>query len=184
VHIPEVSKVIHNAVASYVKKYDPSTVLDIGGFRRLQQFLTAKVTDANINNGIDGTNLPYKDNSFDVTTSIATLEHVNNQAKFMSESIRTARIASVHWFPFGPDGQRIEDLLKGYNHKHDCVVPSLSIFLDLFNRYDFSVHMYPKYKDHLKNMAHIKPQIMNSDTMRFIERFSSRSYGIILEIIK
>ncbi len=68
----------HQTVAKKIKPGE--TVLDVGGgVEALSQFVKNKVTVSNLKGGdilADGRELPLKDNSFDVATSIDVIEHV------------------------------------------------------------------------------------------------------------
>ena len=98
---PPISEYMHYWVMRKLKEYGIETLVDMGGVGKLNKWFN--VTNANIKKKIDGTCLPYKDNSFDASTSISTLEHVKKgqQLKFLEEAIRVARKVSVHWFHYG-----------------------------------------------------------------------------------
>ena len=128
----------HYIVAHLIKKYvdNPETVIDMGGIGTLKYFLpSCKIVDANIKTGIDATNLPYKDNSFDIACSVATLEHVRDQKKFLSESIRVAKYAVVHYFPLGEDARTLEKFRATLKNKHDCVIPHDELIQEFLQQY-------------------------------------------------
>jgi hypothetical protein len=95
----------------------------MGGTRRLKNFVSFKVVDANIKYGIDATNMPFEDNSFDSSISINTLEHIKHKRKFLFEATRVARLVSIHEFPFGPHARKVEELKKKLGHRHPCSLP-------------------------------------------------------------
>ena len=80
--IPTISAIIHHKIADIIKTYTHNTVIDIGGTGRSNCFIRAdRIDSANIINGIDATRLPYKDNSYDISISIATFEHIEPEKK-------------------------------------------------------------------------------------------------------
>jgi hypothetical protein len=87
----------------------PRTVLDVGGLRgQLADFLPgASVISANITAPtdvlIDSGPLPFKDRSFDVVTSLDTLEHVPRPDRpgFVAELVRVASRKLVLCCPLG-----------------------------------------------------------------------------------
>ena len=114
---------IYNHVANIINKIpDVESVLDMGGIGRMQAYLKAPVTDANIKKGINGSNLPFKDNQFSITMSTATLEHVEKQQEFIDEAYRVAKIGTVHWFPAGIMASKAEQFRIDIDlNKHPCV---------------------------------------------------------------
>jgi len=123
-NIPVIAKWTHWRVAEELKHHKPSTVIDMGGVGRLGKLTSFKVTDANIKQGIDATNMPFEDKSFDASVSINTLEHVKLKKNFLLEAIRVARIVSIHEFPFGPHARQVEELKEKLGHKHPCKLPN------------------------------------------------------------
>ncbi len=97
-----------------------TTVLDIGGIGRLQEFCQApskiKVTDQNKVRGSE-CKLSFKDNTFDTVVSINTLEHVPHRQRplFIWEAIRIARNEIILVFPFNDE---YEELKERIGHKH------------------------------------------------------------------
>ncbi len=96
-----------------------TTVLDIGGIGRLQEFCQApsKVIVTDHNKPGSDCRLPYKDNTFDAVVSINTLEHVAHKHRplFLREAIRTARNEVILVFPFNDE---YEELKERVGHKH------------------------------------------------------------------
>ncbi len=119
-----VTAVLQWKIIDILSKYDIETVLDVGGIGKLGRLSDYNVKDANIKLGYDGQELPFEDNEFDATVSIATLEHVDDQEKFVQECYRVAKKVTVHWFPCGMYAREVEDLKKKYNHRHPCHVPT------------------------------------------------------------
>ena len=123
-NIPAIAKWTHWRIAEELKYHKPQTVVDMGGVGRLGKLTSFKVTDANIKHGIDATDMPFGDNSFDASISINTLEHIKLKKKFLLEAIRVAKIVSVHEFPFGPYARQVEKLKEKLGHKHPCKLPN------------------------------------------------------------
>ena len=123
-----VTAVLHWKVLEVLKRYDVRSVLDVGGVGKLGKLTNYGVTDVNISTGTDGCNMSFKDDSFDATVSIATLEHVGDQEKFLQECHRVAKKVDIHWFPYGPFAKEVEGLKKKYGHQHPC-----RLSLDLYH---------------------------------------------------
>jgi hypothetical protein len=121
-------------MAELINIYNPSSVIDMGGVGRLKSFIKCKVVDANIKYKIDATKLPFEDRSFDVAVSINTLEHIKQKVRFLKESIRVARKAAIHWFPFGEPAQEMEKFTKSLGHKHPCSLPNYSDHIKPFKK--------------------------------------------------
>ena len=118
-----ISAMTHYRVAYEAKKYSPETIMDIGGVGKLSSFIDVKaVNNANIAQGYDGCNLSNEDNSYDVVTSVSTLEHVEDQVACISESVRVCRKAVVHWYPYGEAAQMLEKYKSSFPlYKHPCI---------------------------------------------------------------
>jgi len=125
-----VTAILHWKVLSILKQYDIESVLDVGGVGKMEQLSSYKITNANIIYGIDGCALPYEDNQFDAVVSIATLEHVHDQAKFLEECERVTRKASIHWFPCGRFAEEAERLKSKYGHYHPCRLPNTNVLTE------------------------------------------------------
>jgi len=109
----------HYAVANILNKHiDCHSVVDIGGNGRLSMFTDMNVVNANITNGIDGQNLPYKDQQFDASVSINTLEHVQHKDKFIKEALRVAKFSAILCFSFNGVMAEVDVLKRSMNHKH------------------------------------------------------------------
>lgn len=86
------------------------TVLDVGGgLDALGQFIKNKIVVSNLKSGdvkADGRYLPFKDNSFDIVTSIDVLEHVppEDRGKFINECLRAASKKVIISTPLGNKG--------------------------------------------------------------------------------
>lgn len=182
--IPEISRILHEKLASVINPYSPKTILDIGGKGRLAQFVSAKVTDANIENGIDGCNLPYERNSFDVTCSNATLEHARDQNRFLDEAIRVCRVASVHWFPYGKYAEEVEEMIARYGHHHRCRIPKVAsgtqTCIEYFSRLDF----WPTVEHHLRQLMKLSPQLENAEVLEYISRNGHQPYGALIQFCR
>ncbi len=111
----------HYAVANIIHTCYPTakSIIDMGGIARLRMFTNIPVTDANKRRGVDGRNLPFKDNSFDVCVSINTLEHVDKKEQFISEAKRVSRLGIIFCFPFDGKMTEIEKLKKEIGHNHN-----------------------------------------------------------------
>jgi SAM-dependent methyltransferase len=184
--IKPISEYIHYRITQKLKLYNIHSVLDIGGTGKMKEreFIT---TDANIRYGIDGKKLPYPDNSFDATVSIATLEHtgnIENMKKFLNEAYRVAKQTSIHWFPFGKLGQKVENFKKKIGHHHPCIVPDYSIIDHLDNsNLNYSIEPFMRIDEHLLLLATMYPKLNKPELYDFI--FRNRGHmGIILEIKK
>ena len=173
---------VHYAVAKIIKEnFIAESVLDVGGVGSLGSFLDCSVTDANIKNGIDGCNLPYEDNSFDVSCSIATLEHVNNQAKFLKESIRVAKKGIVHWFPYGKAAIEEEEFRKTLPNKHPSVVPSKQLIEGFMKLYPtFKLFEYISCQGHLLLLTILYPNLRIASVYDRAIEFGREMYGVIL----
>lgn len=95
----------HKKVANYIN--DNQTVLDVGGgLKSLSKFTKAKITVSNVDSGdiiADARNLPVKNGSYDVVTSIDVLEHIkkSDRQKFIDELFRVSKKRTIISAPFG-----------------------------------------------------------------------------------
>lgn len=102
---------LHRKVATLAAQYEPASIIDMGGAGDMKTFACCPVKDANIKKGYDGSDLyQFEDNSFDVATSVAVLEHVqlDRREAFVNESMRVSRKAAIHWFPAGEAAREAE----------------------------------------------------------------------------
>ena len=67
----------------------------------------------------DGSNLPFKDNSFDTVISVATLEHIpkENRSKFLKELRRVAKKKVLIYAPYGEIGEEYDKRLYKFRKK-------------------------------------------------------------------
>ena len=119
-------------------------ILDVGGSPNndaIKLFIPHRITAANPQyNNISGTSLPFDDESFDITISIDTLEHVTGAEReiFIKELVRTARIKVILACPF--DDPLVSGMEKAiyaitknpFLEEHiKCGLPSLPQTLDI-----------------------------------------------------
>lgn len=167
-----VSEYLHDKIVRILKKNNVQTVIDIGGIGKLKN-RGFKLVDANIKDGLDGINLPFRDNIFDASISINTLEHVKNQEKFIEESIRIAKKGTFHFFLYGEIAEKTEELKKQLDHHHPCHVPPESI-LRKGNHYPFCT-----VSEHLLMLATLYPKLNVRKLYDFIEEYGKDFYGVI-----
>ncbi|MCJ7804813.1 class I SAM-dependent methyltransferase, partial [Patescibacteria group bacterium] len=113
----------HQTVAKKIKPGE--TVLDVGGgVDALGKFIKNKIIIVNLQSGdilTDGRELPLKDNSFDVATSIDVLEHVPQKDRkiFIGELLRVAKKKVILSVPLGTKGhiEAEKKLLKIFETK-------------------------------------------------------------------
>ena len=126
----------HNEVAKEIKKIpsDDISILDVGGrVNSLAPFLPKvnrpRLTTLNYNfsdlkssekadNDVvqgDGASLPFRDNQFDIVTSITVLEHVPREYReaHLRELFRVAKVKLLIYIPLEPDGIEYEKKLYG-----------------------------------------------------------------------
>lgn len=158
--VPVISMTLHIHVAEILKTHKIKSIIDMGGVGNFKELLDCPVQDANIKKGIDGTKLPYANNTFDASVSIATLEHVDNQLKFLQESSRVAKTMAIHWFPFGSDAEDIERFKLSLGHPHYCKLPTDDI-IKIARTYFKSVEFYPMCcaTEHLLLLATHRPKL-------------------------
>ncbi|MBF8277131.1 MAG: hypothetical protein HW390_2204 [Candidatus Brocadiaceae bacterium] len=119
-------------------------ILDVGGSPNndaIKLFIPHRITAANPQyNNICGTSLPFADESFDITISIDTLEHVPGAERelFIKELVRTARTKVILACPF--DDPLVSEMEKAiyaitknpFLEEHiKCGLPSLPQTLDI-----------------------------------------------------
>jgi len=95
----------HKTVARAIKPKE--TVLDVGGgVDALKRFIDNEVSVSNLQSGdvlADGRNLPFKNNSFEVVTSVDVLEHVpqKDRKRFVEELLRVSKKKVILSVPLG-----------------------------------------------------------------------------------
>ena len=172
----------HFYIYSRLKQFNVKTVLDMGGRGRSKN-RGFDVIDANIKQGIDATKLPFDDNNFDATISIATIEHVGDHQKhklFIQEAVRVSRIISIHWIPIHSN---VEKFLKNLGHKHTCVIPDCDLIVKELN-IDSNMIPFTTIKEHLIFLATIYPKLNKPELHNYILNYGHEIYGMILEIKK
>jgi ubiquinone/menaquinone biosynthesis C-methylase UbiE len=113
----------HKTVASFIGKNE--TVLDVGGgVNALGRFMKNKIIVANLDSGdvlLTGKKLPFKDQSFDVVTSIDVIEHLplKDRDRFIKELLRVAKKKVIFSVPLGSQGHLDSEkkLLKVFEKK-------------------------------------------------------------------
>lgn len=181
-NFPPITARVHKHIAVVSSLYSPKTILDMGGIGRLKTFIGCKVVDANILNGIDATKLPYENLSFDVTVSVATLEHINGQSKFLNEAIRVARKATIHWVLYGNWAKRTEDIKTKFGHKHPCVIPSEKTMATFFKHPKLvrtNKYALVNCAEHLVTLSTMKKNLRTQDMYAFIDKWGDRPYGYV-----
>jgi cyclopropane fatty-acyl-phospholipid synthase-like methyltransferase len=97
----------HRIVAELASKFNPRTILDVGGEGTLKLFLPrVQITSANVKSAdisYSGDKLPLKDNSFDIVVSLDTMEHLANHKRtdFLYELYRVSRKGFILCAPLG-----------------------------------------------------------------------------------
>jgi len=186
--IPIISEYTHAFIAKELTKHKVKKVVDIGGRGRFKD-RGFNVTDANLKDGINGTCLPFDDNFFDSSVSVATLEHVGSerkQKKFLLESVRVARVVSIHWFPFDKNGKLIENFKTSIGHKHKCIVPKRETIRNCLDKLDIEYWFTPfqSCSEHLLMLASLYPNLNVPELYDFIFKNKSKYLGVMLKIIK
>ena len=152
----------HQTVAHVIRP--KQTILDVGGgVDALNKFLENKIVVSNLQSGdvlADGRNLPFKDNSFSVVTSIDVIEHVpkKDRKKFIQELLRVARKKIIVSAPLGTK-QHIEaerkllELFKAKKMESDFLeehlkrgLPTFSELKDYVQVYSFKVFYSGDYR--------------------------------------
>lgn len=178
---------LHHKIATILKQHKSETILDMGGTGRLKQYHNGDITDVNIKHGINALNTGYKDKSFDSCISIATLEHIeiDNQKKFIQESIRLSRFSSVHWFPYGHHAQLTENIKNSHGHKHPCSLPNENIIKFIKNNNKvFKIESFITVSEHLFFLGTFKDSLNTVKIYDFINKYGKYPYGILVEIKK
>ena len=179
--IHPISAMLHYQVALESERFSPQSVIDIGGVGKLSKFLSCEIVNANKNQGFDGTNLPHDDNSFDVSVSVATLEHVKDQEKYIAESIRVCTKSAIHWFPCG-EGGLVAEKYKGSiaKYNHPCVIPDISV-LKIPNSRSYD---YMTVAEHMLLLCSLYETMNCIETYDFIDEHGHKTYGKMLIIDK
>ena len=170
-----VTAVVHWKVLSILKRYDIKTILDVGGVGKLEALSDYLVNDVNIQDGVDGCDLPFEDNSFDAVVSIATLEHVTGQKQFLDECLRVAKRVNVHWFPLGTYAVEVERLKKKYGHWHPCTIPVLSAWI-----YYGEIEEFVSCGEHLLLCMTLTPSLKTPEVYDYVIKNYDMPYGTIL----
>jgi len=173
-----VTAVLHWKIMDILKGYDIKTVLDVGGIGKLDKLTQYHITNANIEFGVDGCALPFEDNSFDATVSVATLEHVIDPLVFLQESYRVAKKVSVHWFPCGCYAEKVEKLKKKYGHLHPCRIPNPVEIDDV--GIDFLWEEFSNCGDHLLLCMTLTPMLKAEEVYDYVVNYHDKPYGNIL----
>ena len=176
-----VTAVLHWKILSILKQYDIKTVLDVGGTGKLRSLSQYDVSEANLKDGVDGCALPYEDGSFDAVVSIATLEHVHDQEKFLDECERVSRIVSMHWFPYGPVAEMAERMKKKYGHYHPCRIPYVEMIADKTIEGGYAWEEFMSYKEHMLLCMTLTPSLKTAEVYDSIVQNNNVPYGGILK---
>ena len=97
----------HRVMAALADKFNPTTILDVGGEGMLKLFLPrVQIIAANVKSGdisYSGDKLPLKDRSFDVVVSLDTIEHLpkHERVDFTQELYRVSEKAFILCAPLG-----------------------------------------------------------------------------------
>jgi len=158
-------------------------IIDIGGVGKLNDRFE-KVCNPNLKDGIDGCRLPYESNSFQASVSIATLEHVQDQVGFLRESIRVAREISVHWFPFGEQGEKIEQFKESLGHKHPSLTPTKEVIWEAVSDYGYEIIPFVSCSEHLLCLACLHSKLNIPELYKFIFENLNTYYGVVLKVHK
>lgn len=186
--IEPISEYLHYTIAKRLKELNIRIVLDMGGTSKMKN-RGFSLKNANIKYGIDGRNLPYADNSFDATISIATLEHTGNysdQVQFLNEAIRVSKKISIHWFPYDEEGKQIEAFKTKIGHKHPCIVPDRKIlqYLNSLTLNYYKISPFIRADEHLLMLATMYPKLNKPELYEFVLEHRDMYLGIILEVKK
>jgi len=175
-----ISDYIHNTI--YTRLINCKTVIDMGGTGKMKK-PGLELTNANVRHGIDATNLPFADNSFDASVSIAVLEHVgdeDNQLRFLNESVRVAKKRVLHWFPIDDSA---ELFLREKGHRHFSITPSLNI-MSYLEKKNFQTIDYITVREHFINLTMIHPKLASKELYEYAFKNKGTCYGILMELIK
>lgn len=181
--IHPISGMIHNKIKNIINANSEKieSILDIGGTGKLGVFGDFNIVNANITEGIDGTRLPYADNSFDATVSIATLEHVSDYNKFLEEAVRVSRMVSIHWFPMGLSALKAEKIKEEFGHVHPCILPEYEKIASYSN---ISIQPYMTCREHLLLLSTINKDFATAKWYDTVDNFSDNDYYGYFAIIK
>ncbi len=97
----------HRIVAALACKFNPGTILDVGGEGMLKLFLPQiQITTANVKSAdicYSGDKMPLNDNSFDLVVSLDTMEHLpkNKRKDFLLELYRVSKKGFIICAPLG-----------------------------------------------------------------------------------
>lgn len=177
-----VTAVLQLKVLSILKEYDIKTLLDVGGVGKLAKLSHYDVSEANLASGVDGCDLPFENDSFDATVSVATVEHVEDPVRFLQECYRVAKKASVHWFPCGDYAQEVEDLKEKYGHWHPCQIPPKE-FLRIdwtWMKINFKNESFTNCGEHLLLCMTLTPSLKTKEVYDYIIENYNKPYGAIL----
>jgi len=121
----------HRIVAAMASKFNPQTILDVGGEGMLKLFLPqAEITTANVKSAdicYAGENLPLGDNSFDIVVSLDTIEHLSKYKRtdFLRELYRVSKKGFILCAPLGTPEHLIHEekilasgILSGDSYKY------------------------------------------------------------------
>ncbi len=178
-----VTEIVHSYITKILKDHNICEVIDIGGVGKLNDRFE-KVHNPNIKHGIDGCRLPYDSNSFQASVSIATLEHIQDQVGFLRESIRVAGEISVHWFPFGEQGEKIERFKESMGHKHPSITPTIEAIADAVSGYHYEIIPFVSCSEHLLCLACLHPKLNIPELYNFIFENINTYYGAVLKVHK
>lgn len=176
--IAPISSIVHLNIANILNQYENIKILDMGGTGKLQNYTKHKVKSVNIKSGVDCTNMTFLNNSFDVSTSIAVLEHVNNQMRFIEESIRVSKIGVIHWFPVGKVASEIEKLKnKCKNYRHPCSIPKYDFMETPINDFGGVVVPFMTCGSHLLSLMSMDILPQEKEIMEYIIKNENEYYG-------
>lgn len=176
-NIHPITAVVHYKLATMAFAVNAESALDMGGEGGLSQFVGFPVVDANIKRGIDGCNLPYEANQFDVAVSVATLEHVHDQAAFLKEAARVSRKGAFHWCCFGPRAAEVERFKHRFgDYRHPCRVPLPGEYDDVV----CDVQPFLTVAEHLLLLATMYPSMNCKETHAYVTEHGPEPYGAVL----
>jgi len=178
--VKPISQIFHSYITKKLKEYNISSVLDIGGKGKMYD-RGFRVMNADIRYGIDGRKLPFDDNQYDATISIATLEHVGDiedQVKFIQEAKRVAKYKSIHWFPVNCDAEKF---LKEIGHNHPCIVPNPDVIMKRLDLHGELI-VFSTVKEHFLLLATMYPKLNIPKLYDYILINGHKTFSVILDI--